>query len=84
MLDLRKPAGYFFGVLGIILILTALAGPQNTAPLLDMNLNLYFGIFSVAFGLVFLFSRFSPDVQRPGKNSATILLIAMLVAEECL
>jgi hypothetical protein len=58
MLDLRKPAGYFFGVLGIILILTALAGPQYTAPLLDMNLNLYFGIFSVAFGLVFLLLAF--------------------------
>lgn len=54
MLDLRKPAGLFFGLLGIILIATALSAPQFKAPLLDVNLNLYFGIFSVLFGGVFL------------------------------
>ena len=54
MLDLRKPAGFFFALLGLILIVTALAAPQFTAPLLDVNLNLYFGIFSVLFGGVFL------------------------------
>ena len=58
MLDLRKPAGFFFGVLGVILILTALAAPQYSAPLLDVNLDLYFGIFSVAFGLLFLLLAF--------------------------
>ena len=54
MLDLRKPAGFFFALLGLILIVTALAEPQLTAPLLDVNLNLYFGIFAVLFGGVFL------------------------------
>jgi ABC-type transport system involved in multi-copper enzyme maturation permease subunit len=54
MLDLRKPAGFFFAALGIILIVTAIAAPQFTAPMLDVNLNLYFGIFSVLFGGVFL------------------------------
>ena len=54
MLDLRKPAGFFFGALGAILIITALVAPQFKAPLLDINLNLYFGIFSVLFGGVFL------------------------------
>ena len=54
MLDLRKPAGLFFGALGLILIATAFAAPQFTAPLLDVNLNLYFGIFSLLFGGVFL------------------------------
>ena len=54
MLDLRKPAGLFFGVLGLILIATSLAAPGLGAPLLDVNLNLYFGVFSVLFGGVFL------------------------------
>lgn len=53
MLDLRKPAGYFFGLLG--LLLTIIGATQNfTAPLLDRNLNLQFGIFSIVFGGVFL------------------------------
>ena len=53
MLDLRKPAGYFFGLLGILLTVTGLTA-QFTAPLLNVNLNLYFGIFSILFGGVFL------------------------------
>jgi hypothetical protein len=53
MLDLRKPAGYFFALLGLVMTITGLAA-NFKAPLLDMNLNLYFGIFSIAFGGVFL------------------------------
>jgi len=53
MLDLRKPAGWFFGALGVLLTATGLMA-QFTAPLLDMNLNLYFGIFSIVFGGFFL------------------------------
>lgn len=53
MLDLRKPAGYFFLLLGLILSVTGLAFDFQ-APLLDRNLNLEFGIFSLAFGGVFL------------------------------
>ena len=53
MLDLRKPAGYFFGLLGILLTATGLLANYQ-APLLDGNLNLQFGIFSILFGGVFL------------------------------
>jgi hypothetical protein len=53
MLDLRKPAGYFFGLLGLIMTATGLMADFK-APLLDINLNLYFGIFSILFGGVFL------------------------------
>jgi hypothetical protein len=53
MLDLRKPAGWFFLLLGLILSATGLAFDFK-APLLDRNLNLEFGIFSLAFGGVFL------------------------------
>ena len=54
MLDLRKPAGIFFGLLGLLLTATGLLAPGYKAPLLDINLNLYFGLFSIAFGGVFL------------------------------
>lgn len=53
MLDLRKPAGWFFGAMGALLTVTGLAA-NFTAPMLDINLNLYFGIFSLIFGGVFL------------------------------
>lgn len=53
MLDLRKPAGYFFGLLGLLLTGTGLLA-QFTAPLLESNLNLYFGLFSIVFGGIFL------------------------------
>ncbi|MBI4889914.1 MAG: hypothetical protein HY821_04760 [Acidobacteria bacterium] len=53
MLDLRKPAGYFFGLLGLLMIATGLMADFK-APLLAGNLNLQFGIFSVLFGGVFL------------------------------
>ena len=54
MLDLRKPAGYFFLLLGLMLAGAGLFIPTFSAPLLDVNLNLYFGIFSILFGGVFL------------------------------
>ena len=53
MLDLRKPAGYFFLLLGV-LVAGYGAAVDAKAPLLDMNLNLYFGIFSILFGGLFL------------------------------
>lgn len=53
MLDLRKPAGYFFGLLGLIMTATGLMYDFK-APLMEDNLNLYFGLFSIAFGGVFL------------------------------
>jgi hypothetical protein len=54
MLDLRKPAGFFFALLGAILVVTGLVAPGYRAPLLEVNLNLYFGIFCVFFGGIFL------------------------------
>ena len=54
MLDLRKPAGFFFALLGAILAATGLVNPDFKAPLLEMNINLYFGVFCILFGGVFL------------------------------
>ena len=53
MLDLRKPAGYFFALLGSILVVTG-AAFDFRAPLLAGNLNLMFGIFAICMGGVFL------------------------------
>lgn len=53
MLDLRKPAGIFFLLLGLVLSATGLIADFR-APLLNTNLNLHFGIFAVLFGGVFL------------------------------
>lgn len=53
MLDLRKPAGYFFALLGIVLCGVGLAADFR-APMLESNLNLHFGIVSIAFGGIFL------------------------------
>jgi hypothetical protein len=46
--DLRKPSGLFFVLLGVIL--TAVSFTGATAPLLELNLNLYTGLFMLAFG----------------------------------
>jgi hypothetical protein len=53
MLDLRKPAGIFFALLGLLLAIAGLTADFR-APLLESNLNLHFGIFSIIFGGVFL------------------------------
>jgi hypothetical protein len=54
VLDLRKPAGIYFLILGLLLGGAGLLKPDFTAPLLDVNLNLYFGLFCICFGGVFL------------------------------
>ena len=50
MLDLRIPTGWFFAVTGLILLAMGAASPETRAPLADVNVNLYCGMFLVAFG----------------------------------
>lgn len=54
MLDLRKPAGIYFLLLGVLLSGAGLLKTTYSAPLLDVDLNLYFGLFCLAFGGLFL------------------------------
>jgi len=54
MLDLRVPSGWFFSLLGLILLAMALFAPDARAPLTATNVNLYCGIFMLAFGLFLL------------------------------
>jgi len=54
MLDLRVPSGWFFTLLGIILMACGLLQPQLRAALTDLNVNLYCGILMLLFGVFLL------------------------------
>ncbi len=53
-MDLRKPSGYFFSLLGLILTLMGVVAPDIRAPLTDVNINLYAGLAMLVFGLILL------------------------------
>jgi hypothetical protein len=48
-MDLRVPSGWFFLLLGAILIVVGV-GASPVAPLTDANVNLYTGLVMAAFG----------------------------------
>jgi uncharacterized membrane protein len=50
MLDLRVPSGWFFVILGAIVLAVGLVQPDLRAPLTDVNVNLYSGLSMLAFG----------------------------------
>jgi predicted phage tail protein len=54
MLDLRVPSGWFFTVLGLILLGMGLFAPETRAALSDANVNLYSGLSMLVFGLFLL------------------------------
>jgi uncharacterized membrane protein HdeD (DUF308 family) len=54
MLDLRVPSGWFFTLLGLILMAYGLFQPQLRAALTDLNVNLYCGIAMLLFGVFLL------------------------------
>ncbi len=54
MLDLRLPTGGFFLLAGLILVGMGLFDPNARAALTDANVNLYCGLFMVAFGVFML------------------------------
>jgi uncharacterized membrane protein HdeD (DUF308 family) len=54
MLDLRTPSGWFFALLGTILIILGVFTPGLRAALTDLNVNLYCGLVMLAFGGVML------------------------------
>lgn len=53
-MDLRKPSGYFFSLLGAVLTLLGIVEPGMRAPLTDINVNLYAGIAMLVFGIILL------------------------------
>jgi len=54
MLDLRIPTGWFFAIVGIILVAMGLFVPGEHAALTEANVNLYCGLIMLAFGAVML------------------------------
>lgn len=49
--DLRRPTGFLFGLLGLILTLYGLFKPAVRAPLdTDINVNLWCGLVLLVFG----------------------------------
>ena len=54
MLDLRVPTGFFFTMIGLILVVMGVFLPSERAALTDTNVNLYCGLVMLAFGLFML------------------------------
>ncbi len=54
MMDLRVPSGWFFTLLGLILLGTAVLAPDERAQLSNANVNLYCGIVILIFGVFLL------------------------------
>ena len=54
MLDLRLPTGAFFALAGAILLALGILSPETRGTLTDANINLYCGLFMVAFGAIML------------------------------
>jgi hypothetical protein len=54
MLDLRYPIGWFFALVGLIVTGYGIFVPEARATLTAANVNLYCGLFMIAFGAFFL------------------------------
>jgi len=54
MLDLRVPSGWFFTLLGAILLGMGVFAPDTRAALTDVNVNLYSGLSMLIFGVFLL------------------------------
>lgn len=57
--DLRRPTGFLFGLLGLILLLYGLISPDVQAPLEPgVNVNLWCGLTLAVFGGILLWLSF--------------------------
>jgi uncharacterized membrane protein HdeD (DUF308 family) len=66
MWDLRTPSGWFFVILGVILVYLGVVPPQRMAPLTDLNVNLYSGVSMLVFGAaLLLLARRARARQKP-------------------
>lgn len=59
--DLRRPTGFLFGLLGLILAVYGLLSPEVQAPLEPgVNVNLWCGVMLLVFGGCLLWLSFRP------------------------
>jgi len=63
-MDLRKPSGYFFTLLGLVLTLMGIFAPGTRAPLTEVNVNLYAGLTMLVFGAILLLLARRSGVPR--------------------
>jgi uncharacterized membrane protein HdeD (DUF308 family) len=54
MLDLRQPSGWFFAIVGIVLIALGVIRPEAHAPMTTTNVNLGAGAAMLVFGVLLL------------------------------
>ena len=54
MLDLRVPTGWFFAIIGLLLVGMGIIFPGERAALTEANVNLYCGLIMMAFGAFML------------------------------
>jgi hypothetical protein len=64
MLDLRYPIGWFFTLVGLIVAGMGIFSPETRATLTAANVNLYCGLFMIAFGAIFLLLAWRADRSR--------------------
>jgi hypothetical protein len=65
MLDLRVPSGWFFTLLGLILLGMGVLRPETRADLTTANVNLYSGLSLLLFGLFLLFMAWRATRKTP-------------------
>lgn len=53
-MDLRTPSGWYFVLTGLIVTLVGLFSPDRPQLMQDVNVNLYSGLFMIAFGVAML------------------------------
>lgn len=64
-MDLRVPSGWFFTLVGLILIGMGVFAPESRAALTTANVNLYSGISMLVFGLFLLLLAWRATRSNP-------------------
>ena len=64
-MDLRVPSGWFFSILGVILLGMGIFATDNRAELSDANVNLYSGAAMLVFGLFLLLMAWRGKAPKP-------------------
>jgi len=64
-MDLRVPSGWFFTLLGLILLGMGVLAPDTRAALTTENVNLYAGVSMLVFGLFLLLMAWRATRSNP-------------------
>ena len=62
--DLRLPIGFMFTLVAVVLVAYGLLEPGAHAPLTRFNVNLYWGLGLLVFGIVMLALGFRAQARR--------------------